>query len=110
MLLVLLLLRLRLLLLLAVAETLAEAAAAARAAATAADDEFGGVVVRCELINGWNCGYFGSILSKTNFDIAHIFSRSNLRNSVHLGSGSYFGSFEFFGIYILVVWGIPIEY
>lgn len=49
-----------------------EAAAAANAAATAADDEFCVVEVKCELINGWNCGYFGSILSKTNFDIAHI--------------------------------------
>lgn len=24
----------------------------------------------CELINGWNCVYFGSILSNRNFDIA----------------------------------------
>lgn len=27
----------------------------------------------CELINGWNCVYFGSILSNRNFDIAHNF-------------------------------------
>lgn len=26
----------------------------------------------CELINGWNCGYFGSMLSNRNLDIAHI--------------------------------------
>lgn len=57
-----------------------EAAAAARAAATAADDEFCEVEVKCELINGWNCGYFGSILSKTNFDIAHYFVASSLRS------------------------------
>lgn len=25
----------------------------------------------CELINGWNCGYFGSMLSNKNLDIAH---------------------------------------
>lgn len=26
----------------------------------------------CELINGWNCVYFGSILSNRNFDIARV--------------------------------------
>lgn len=26
----------------------------------------------CELMNGWNCGYFGSMLSNKNLDIAHI--------------------------------------
>jgi len=93
-----LLLVLLLLLLLLLTETLAEAeaAAAARAAATAADDEFGGVVVRwCELINGWNCEYFGSILSKTNFDIAHILLSgrgSNLRNFVQSTFSSFFVS------------------
>lgn len=29
----------------------------------------------CELINGWNCVYFGIILSNKNFDIARTLPR-----------------------------------
>lgn len=38
----------------------------------------------CELINGWNCGYFGSMLSNRNFDIAHTNLVSLLPLIVHL--------------------------
>lgn len=34
----------------------------------------------CELINGWNCVYFGSILSNRNFDIARGANPKKTRN------------------------------